>query len=174
MNRIPSNIVLVGMPGSGKSTAGVLLAKLVGKAFTDTDLLIQSRTGMTLQDVVDRKGYLELRRVEEQVLLDLDCRDTVIATGGSAVYSPAAMAHLRDDGVVLFLQVDLQTLKARVRDYDTRGLAKRPDQTIEDLYEERCGLYRTSADITIDCAGFGHEEVCAKIMEALRSFRRAI
>ena len=173
MDRDPYNIVLIGMPGSGKSTAGVLLAKLAGKAFVDTDLLIQSRTGTTLQDIVDRKGYLELRRIEEQVLLDLDCRHTVIATGGSAVYSLAAMEHLRARGVVIFLQVDLPTLKSRVCNYDTRGLAKRPDQTLEDLFAERCVLYRTSADLTIDCAGLGHEEVCAKVMEALRSFRRA-
>jgi shikimate kinase len=173
MDGTRSNVVLIGMPGSGKSTAGVLLAKLAGRAFIDTDLLIQSKTGAALQDIVDRKGYLELRRIEEQVLLDLDCRETVIATGGSAVYSPAAMRHLRAHGVVIFLQVDLQTLKTRVRDYDTRGLAKRPDQTIDDLFAERCILYRSAADITIDCARLGHEEVCARIMEAMRSFPRA-
>jgi shikimate kinase len=137
MSLSPSNIVLIGMPGSGKSTVGVLLAKQTGKAFVDTDLLIQSRTGGTLQDIVNRDGYLELRRIEEQVLLGLDLSDHVIATGGSAVYSEAAMGHLQAGGTVVFLRVSLATLRQRVGDYETRGLAKRPDQTIEDLFAER-------------------------------------
>ena len=164
----PSNIILIGMPGSGKSTVGVLLAKRTGKAFVDTDLLIQTVTGRTLQDIVDRDGYLELRRIEEEVLLDLECNGLVIATGGSAVYSDRAMEHLRKDGTVVFLQVDLEALRARVQDYATRGLAKRPDQTLEDLFTERCALYRKHADVTIDAAGISHEEVCAQIIHALR------
>ncbi len=166
---VPSNIILIGMPGSGKSTVGVLLAKRTGRAFVDTDLLIQTKTGKTLQDIVDRDGYLALRRVEEQVLLGLALRGHVIATGGSAVYSQTAMEHLRTDGVVVFLKVGLGTLKARVKDYETRGLAKRPDQTIEDLFSERSALYREHADITIDCDGLDHEEVRERIEVALRS-----
>jgi shikimate kinase len=163
-----SNIILIGMPGSGKSTVGVLLAKLTGKAFVDTDLLIQAGTGRTLQDIVDRDGYLELRRIEEQVLLDLACRNMVIATGGSAVYSERAMAHLRADGVVVFLKVGLETLKARITDYGTRGLAKRPDQSIEDLFAERCALYHAYADVAIDADGVGHEAVCKRIIAELQ------
>ncbi len=172
MKAVPSNIVLIGMPGSGKSTVGVLLAKQTAKTFVDTDLLIQSETGRTLQDIVDKDGYLELRRIEKQVLLDLDCRNMVIATGGSAVYSQAAMAHLRTDGVVVFLKVGLETLRNRIKDYGTRGLAKRPEQTLEDLFEERCALYSTYADIAIDCDDLGHEAVCERILGALRAFRR--
>jgi shikimate kinase len=166
MHASPSNIVLIGMPGSGKSTVGVLLAKRTGKAFVDTDLLIQMQTGRSLQDIVDRDGYLELRRIEETALLDLSCRDMVIATGGSAVYSDKAMEHLRKDGIVIFLKVGLETLATRVSDYETRGLAKRPDQTIDDLFEERCALYRKYADVTIDAEGIGHEAVCERIIAA--------
>jgi shikimate kinase len=167
MTQTPSNIVLIGMPGSGKSTVGVILAKYLSRNFIDTDVLIQTQQGRTLQDIVDRDGYAALRRIEEQVLLSLDLRGHVIATGGSAVYSEAAMAHLRSHGIVVFLRVDLPALRTRVHDYDTRGLAKRPDQSLEDLFEERGTLYSQFADLTIDCAGLTHEEVCAGIMNKL-------
>ena len=162
-----SNIVLIGMPGSGKSTVGVILAKLLARDFIDTDVLIQSAQKRSLQDIVDRDGYLVLRGIEEDVLLKLDCRNRVIATGGSAVYSPAAMAHLKSHGTVVFLNVDLSTLRARVRDYATRGLAKRPDQTLDDLFAERSALYRKYADVTVDCVGLTHEAVCARIGKEL-------
>jgi shikimate kinase len=166
-----SNIILIGMPGSGKSTVGVILAKLTSRGFIDTDVLIQTREGRTLQDIVDRDGYMVLRRIEEDVLLKLECRDHVIATGGSAVYSSDAMGHLKSNGVTVFLNVGLATLKARVHDYDTRGLAKRPDQSVDDLFAERFALYRQYADITIDCVGLTHEEVCALIMKELEAGR---
>jgi shikimate kinase len=164
---VPSNIVLIGMPGSGKSTIGVILAKLTSRSFTDTDVLIQTAEGRSLQDIVDQEGYLALRAIEEKVLLGLDCRNHVIATGGSAVYSPAAMAHLKKDGVVVFLDVCLNTIKARVRDLTTRGLAKRPDQSIDDLFGERYVLYRKYADVTIDCTDRAHEDACARIIGEL-------
>jgi shikimate kinase len=163
-----SNIVLIGMPGSGKSTVGVMLAKRMVRDFVDTDVLIQTAQKRSLQDIVDRDGYLVLRRIEEEVLLKLDCRNQVIATGGSAVYSPAAMAHLKLHGAVVFLDVDLPTLRARVHDYDTRGLAKRPDQTLDDLFTERSALYRRYADVTVDCIGLTHEAVCARIGKELK------
>lgn len=169
MSSFPSNIVLIGMPGSGKSTVGVLLAKRLGKAFVDTDLLIQTVTGRSLQAIVDQDGHLALRSLEEQVLLDLDCRNMVIATGGSAVYSPQAMEHLKRDGIAVLLQVSLGTLRERVPDYGTRGLAKRRDQTLEDLFAERSALYARYADVTIDADGIGREEVCAGIIRALQA-----
>lgn len=165
----PSNIVLIGMPGSGKSTVGIILAKLTSRSFIDTDVLIQTREVRSLQDIVDHDGYLFLREIEEKTLLGLDLRNHVIATGGSAVYSPAAMRHLKSDGVIIFLDVNLETLKVRVSDYATRGLAKRPDQNVDDLFAERSALYRKYADMTIDCAGVGHEEVCARIIQALKA-----
>ena len=163
MAHTPSNIVLIGMPGSGKSTVGVILAKMASLDFVDTDILIQ-RAGKSLQEIIDADGYLVLRRIEEEVLLKLDCRDHVIATGGSAVYSPAAISHLKEDGVIVFLDVDIETLQSRIRNYETRGLAKRPDQTLEELFAERLALYREYADITISWAGLTQEEVCDAIL----------
>jgi len=164
-----SNIVLVGMPGSGKSTVGVLLSKLTRRGFVDTDVLIQSSTGRALQDIVDEDGYLALRRIEEDVLVGLSPRNHVIATGGSAVYSARAMEHLKAAGVVVFLKVNMDTLLARVKDYETRGLAKRKDQTLADLFAERSALYTKYADITISCDGTGHDAVCSMIVDAIEN-----
>ncbi len=165
---VKSNIVLIGMPGSGKSTVGVILAKLTSRDFIDTDVLIQTREQRALQELVDREGYMALRRIEERILLALLCQDHVIATGGSAVYSHHAMERLRADGVIVFLDADLATLRSRVHDFTTRGLAKRPDQTFADLFEERVALYVKYADITVNCNGLNHEEVCADIIGRLK------
>jgi shikimate kinase len=156
---------MIGMPGSGKSTVGVILAKKASLDFVDTDLLIQRSEERTLQDIVDRDGYAVLRKIEESILLDLCVRNHVIATGGSAVYSDMAMAHLKSDGVVIFLDVDMGTLKSRIPDFSTRGLAKRPEQSFAELFEERFGLYTKYADVTIRCAGLTQEDVCARIIE---------
>ncbi|MGE3550093.1 MAG: shikimate kinase [Geobacter sp.] len=166
MPPIFSNIVLIGMPGAGKSTIGVLLAKQTALGFVDTDLLIQSAAGRSLQAIVDREGYLALRQLEEQVLLGLSVNKHVIATGGSAVYSERAMAHLKTNGLVIYLDVDLATLSARIDNLGTRGLAKRPDQTLADLLHERTALYQRYADLTIPCTGLSHEQVCERIIIA--------
>lgn len=167
MIRTRSNVVLIGMPGSGKSTVGVILARLTSRDFVDTDLLIQTAAGRPLQEIVDHEGYLALRRVEEEVLLGITCRRHVIATGGSAAYSRRAMDHLSSDGVVVFLDADIATLESRVQDFARRGLAKRADQTFADLFAERLPLYREYADITIGCSVLSHEEVCARIIDEL-------
>lgn len=168
-----SNIVLIGMPGSGKSTVGVLLAKQLSLGFIDTDLLIQSREGRPLQQIVDSDGYLALRRIEEEVLLALHCCNHVIATGGSAAYSIAAMRHLKAGGTVVFLHADIPTLERRVLDFSSRGLAKRPDQSLDDLFSERLSLYRQYADITIDSRNLSHEEVCRMIVTAVAAAKKA-
>ena len=168
MLRNPSNIVLIGMPGSGKSTIGVILAKLTRRDFIDTDVLIQTSLGRTLQDVVDTQGHMALREVEERILLKLDCLNHVIATGGSAVYSHAAMTHLKSTGIAVFLNVTLPVLEARIHDYETRGLAKRPDQSFDDLFEERSSLYKKYADVTIECKNFTQEQVCEQIVYAIK------
>jgi shikimate kinase len=167
MLKYPSNIVLIGMPGSGKSTVGIILAKLTSRDFVDTDLLIQTSQGRTLQDIVDTEGYMALREIEEHILLKLDCFNHVIATGGSAVYSHAAMIHLKSKAIVVFLNVEVPVLKSRIRDFATRGLAKRPDQSFDDLFEERFTLYTKYADVTIECKDFTQEEVCEKIIYSI-------
>ncbi len=168
MNTRPTNIVLIGMPGSGKSTVGIILAKLTSKSFVDTDVLIQISEGRSLQAIVDNDGHMVLRAIEERVLLTLECQNHVISTGGSAAYSEPAMQHLKGDGIVVFLHADLDTLRGRIRNFDTRGLAKRPDQTFEDLFQERLSLYSRYADITIETIGYSQEEVCSHIIEAVK------
>ncbi len=160
-----SNLILIGMPGAGKSTVGVILAKQTSRDYVDTDVLIQTSQGRTLQEIVDQDGYAGLRRIEEEILLGLSVRNHVIATGGSAVYSDPAMDYLKSCGVAIFLDVDLITLESRVHDFGTRGLAKRSGQSFADLFEERFTLYRKYADITIKCAGLSQEGVCGRIIE---------
>ena len=163
MNQPKSNIVLIGMPGSGKSTVGIVLAKLCLRDFLDTDVLIQSREGTKLQDIIDSRGHSALRKIEEQVILSLSLKNHVIATGGSAIYSDSAMVHLKQNGWIVFLDVSLEILEARIGDYSARGIAKRPDQTIMDLFEERGKLYRKYADYTIQCDHLSQDEVSAAI-----------
>lgn len=167
MIKEPSNIVLIGMPGSGKSTVGILLAKLTSRDFVDTDVLIQTSQGRTLQDIVDTEGYMTLREIEERIILKTNCVNHVVATGGSAVYSHVAMTHLKSNGVIVFLNVELPVLESRIHNFATRGLAKRPDQSIKDLFEERFVLYTKYADITIECKNFIQEEVCEKIISLI-------
>ena len=167
-----SNLVLIGMPGSGKSTVGVLLAKRTARDFVDTDLLIQASQKRKLQAIVDADGYTALRDIEESVLLALHVQNHVVATGGSAVYSDRAMSHLKADGLAIFIDVSLALLESRIDDYSTRGLAKRPDQSLAELFEERFGLYNRYADITIQCtAGMNQEDVCARIIAETKKFK---
>ncbi|WP_136806161.1 shikimate kinase [Desulfosediminicola flagellatus] len=162
-----SNIVLIGMPGSGKSTIGIILAKLTAKNFIDTDVLIQLEENRTLQDIVDTDGHMELRKIEERVLLGVNHRDHIIATGGSAAYSDKAMRHLQKNGLIIFLNADLTCLRSRIRNYDTRGLAKRPDQSFQDLFDERFELYNRYSDISVDCSKRTQEEVCEEIVRTI-------
>jgi shikimate kinase len=162
------NIILIGMPGAGKSTIGVILAKYLSKKFIDTDLLIQTRFAMTLQDIVDKHGYLKLRQIEEDEILRMNVQDSVIATGGSAVYSETAMRHLKKNGTIIYLKNDCRELLGRIRDFGTRGLAKKEDQTFDELCKEREPLYMKYSDMTIDCRNKGHEEIAAEMISALK------
>lgn len=147
---VANNIVLVGMPGAGKSTIGRLLAEKCQKEFLDSDTLIEQKTGEALQHSVDRLGYMALREIESEVLADLFLDNCVLATGGSAVYGEHAMQSLKSQAVVVYLACDLEELRKRVDNFATRGLAKPATQTLEQLYDEREVLYRRYADATVD------------------------
>lgn len=163
-----SNVTLVGMPGAGKSTTGVILAKLLSLGFMDTDLLIQINRKSSLQDIVDKKGHLYLRKVEEKEILKINLEKCVIATGGSAVYSKKAMEHLSSISTVVFLKVSLDVLKNRINNYNQRGLAKAKDQSFEDLFLERQPLYEKYAEIEIDCNSISQERAAELIVERLK------
>ena len=164
-------VVLIGMPGAGKSTVGVLVAKHLGLGFVDTDILIQERTGRRLQQILDEDGYRELRRLEEEAILALDVRGAVIATGGSAVYSERAMSHLGGLGRVVYLEAGCDLLAARIDDYELRGIANPGGQSFEDIYRERTPLYERSADAVVAVGGLTHEEVARAVMAALGESR---
>lgn len=164
-------IVLIGMPGAGKSTLGIMLAKETGFDFIDTDVSIQVHTGETLQEIIDRSDHLNLRNIEEQVLLQTDCHDKVIATGGSVVYSDAGMEHLKKEGVIVFLDTPLDELRRRVHNYETRGIAKAPGQTMEELFAERQALYEKYAEVTIDCAERDQVSTLEEILVQLKAYQ---
>lgn len=168
MTAAHKSIVLIGMPGAGKSTIGILLAKELGLDFIDTDISIQVRWGKTLQQITDESGYMVLRDYEEQVLLSENIDHKVVATGGSAVYSDAGMARLKASAKVIFLDVSLPALQQRVTNFDTRGIARRPEQSFEDLFAERSLLYQRYADIRIDCSNLGVNEALQAVLETLR------
>ncbi len=159
-----NSIVLIGMPGAGKSTLGVMLAKEAALDFVDTDVLIQVREGKTLQDILDATDYINLRAIEEETLLSVDLSHHVIATGGSAVYSDKGMKHLKTLGPIVFLNCSLAELRRRIHNYESRGIARRPDQSFEALFEERDLLYRRYADHVIECDGKNQETILAEIL----------
>ena len=145
------NITLTGMPGSGKSTVGVLLAKALGRNFVDVDLVIQEREGALLQEILDSRGTAAFLDVEEQAVLSLDCRRTVIAPGGSALCRERAALHLRALGPVVYLNVPLEELYRRIQNMSQRGIAMEPGQTLADVLAYRDPLYRKYADLVVDC-----------------------
>ncbi len=162
------NITLIGMPGSGKSTVGVLLAKTLGYRFLDADLLIQQREGALLQDILDQRGVEGFLDVEEDVIRSLDCTGTVIAPGGSAVCREGAARRLKELGLVVYLHVPLAELERRISNITTRGIAMAPGQTLADVYAIREPLYRKYADLTVDVTGQNTlEETVAAVLEQL-------
>ena len=161
------NIILIGMPSSGKSTAGVLLAKAIGYGFIDTDLLIQKEEKALLCDIIAKQGAEGFLRVEERVNAALWAEHCVVATGGSAVYSERAMRHLKGMGTVVYLRLSLQEVQRRLNNLFRRGVVMREGETLADLYAERVPLYEAYADVTVDCDGHAVEETVAAIARAL-------
>jgi len=161
------NIVLIGMPGAGKSTVGVVLAKTIGMQFIDTDILIQERTGKMLQKILDTDGPDAFKRIEEETILSLHPGRAVVATGGSVVCSEAAMAHLKSGGVVVYLKVSYEEMERRLKNITTRGIVLLPGQSLREMYDERVPLYEKYADLTIACSGTDLESVVGNVIEAL-------
>jgi shikimate kinase len=159
-----NDIILIGMPGAGKSTIGVLLAKALGKSFIDTDLILQKKTGCLLQEIIDNEGVNAFLNYEQQVLLQLNKDDAVIATGGSAVYSGIAMTKLKENGIFVYLYLSFEEMEHRLQNIASRGIALGPGKSLKDLYEERTPLYKNYADVTIDGTGKGIEQVIEAIL----------
>ena len=159
------------MPAAGKSTIGVVLAKRLGLAFLDTDVAIQTAEHRSLQDIIDRDGIDAFRALEERYVLTLEPRATVIATGGSVVYSEPAVHHLRRLGIVVHLDAGLDELRARLNDLSGRGLVRRPGQSLTDLHAERLPLYRAAADITVVCDGLSPAAIVERVAAALDTVR---
>lgn len=159
------NIVLIGMPGCGKSTVGVLLAKSMLRDFVDTDLIIQNKYKKSLCDIINNEGLVAFKEKENTVLRDLEADNSVIATGGSAVYCPEGMENLKRNGKIIYLRLSPDTIKSRIKNITTRGIAMAPDCTIDDLYKERSVLYEKYADVIIDAERLSAEETVNKIVE---------
>lgn len=163
-----NNIVLIGMPGAGKSTVGVLLAKTLGYAFLDTDLVIQEREGRLLQDLVDELGVEAFLDREAAAIGSVDCDRTVIATGGSVVCRDRAMEHLRTLGRIVYLQLPLEELERRLHNISTRGIAMAPGETLAHIYDYRSPLYRKYADLTVEVDRQTLEETVEQVLRALK------
>lgn len=161
------NIVLIGMPGAGKSTAGVILAKVNGYQFIDSDLLIQKRENKLLHEIIATKGLDAFIEIENQVNASIDAQDSVIATGGSVIYGIEAMKHLREIGTVIYIKLSYETLAKRLGNIKQRGVVLKKGQDLKGLYEERCPLYEKYCHYSIDAEGLDAEGLVEAINNLL-------
>lgn len=157
------NVVLIGMPGAGKSTVGVVAAKMLGFRFIDSDLVIQDRYGKLLHELIEEYGTEGFWKLENEVNASLDTEYAVIATGGSVCYEPEAMEHLRQEGVVVYLRLSCEALTERLGDLNARGVTLKPGQDLRGLYEERIPLYEKYAHVTVDCEGKQLREIASEV-----------
>ena len=161
------NIILIGMPGSGKSTVGVVLAKALGLRFLDVDLLIQEREGALLQQLIDSRGVERFLDLERDAICSLDCRGTVAAPGGSCVCREESIAHMRSLGTVVYLELSLEDVTKRIHNLSSRGIALSPGQTLADVYRYRAPLYEKCAHITVPIRGQSLAETVEAVKKAL-------
>ena len=169
-----SNIVLIGMPGCGKSTVGVVLAKHMGYRFVDSDLLIQERENRLLSEIIAEEGLERFNSIEEEINSAIVSDRTIIATGGSVIYGPKAMEHLRRIGTVVYLKLSYEEVEDRLGDLTERGVSVKEDQTLRDLYEERVPLYEKYAHVVIDNEHKPIRQTVVEIKEAVREFERGL
>ncbi len=160
-------IVFIGMPGAGKSTMARHLASRLGRNMVDTDQLVMAQQGLSLQEIVDREGFARLREIEAAVIQATDFSGAVVATGGSAVYSAAAMTHLRGFGPLVWLDCPLEALSARLGNFASRGIAGPPGLGLADVYAERLPLYQRWADLVVDARGLDEQALTAAVLAAL-------
>lgn len=163
-----SNIILIGMPASGKSTLGVVLAKTLGMSFIDTDLIIQSNQGKLLQNIIDDDGLETFLKIEQQTIIDLYCENTVVATGGSAVLGKDAMEHLKSLGKIIYLCVECDMLEKRLEDIATRGIACKKGESICEIFKVRKPFYEEYADITVQTTGNSVEKTVEQILDNIK------
>lgn len=161
------NVIFIGMPAVGKSTVGVVVAKRLGYEFVDTDLLIQKQEGRLLREIIEQEGIDGFLKIENQVNREVDAEHAVISPGGSVVYCEEAMHHLKENGLVVYLQASFQILSKRLKNAKKRGVTLRDGQTLRDLYDERVKLFEKYADITISEDGLDMGETIEKVLEAL-------
>lgn len=164
-----NNVTLIGMPGSGKSTIGVILAKALGYQFLDTDLVIQKQEKRNLSQIIAQEGPERFKEIENRVNASVDVTETVIAPGGSVIYCEEAMKHLRSIGKVVYLKISLESLSKRLGNLRGRGVLLKEGQTLKDLYEERVPLYEKYADIVVDEEGKDLEESLAAVLEIINT-----
>lgn len=162
-----NNLILIGMPGAGKSTVGVVLAKSMGYHFLDSDLVIQEREGKLLHELISENGTKGFLEIEERINASIEAENTVIATGGSAIYGQKAMEHFQKTGKIIYLSLPYEELKERLGDLNERGVALQPGQTLRELFEERKPLYEQYGEIRIDCSGKQIREIVAEIGQKL-------
>ncbi len=168
MESVKNNITLIGMPASGKSTVGVILAKILGLSFVDTDLVIQQREGALLCDIISERGLEGFLKAEESAVLSISPSNTVIATGGSVVYSEAGMEYLKSLGKVVYLKVEKEDLFKRLHNIKQRGVVLSPGETLDEMYATRSVLYEKYADIVIDETNASVEETVEMIRELMK------
>ncbi|WP_330404397.1 shikimate kinase [Vallitalea okinawensis] len=162
-----NNVILIGMPGAGKSTLGVLLAKALGYSFIDTDLILQHREGQLLQEIIELKGLEVFKAIENKMLTELDLEKHVIATGGSVVYCEEGMRHLKSQGLLIYIELSYETVEKRLHNIKTRGIAMDKTQSLHDIYIERCSLYKAYADMVVNCDGTDIETSVSKLLNIL-------
>lgn len=164
-----NNIILIGMPGAGKSTLGVLLAKALSYDFLDTDIVIQNKCKKKLYEIINEKGIEEFLAIEDDILSKISVENTVIATGGSAIFGENAMANLKKDSVVVYIELSSEEIKRRINNITTRGIVMKPGKTIDDIYEERLPYYKKYADITVNADATTIEQAVCNIMQKLEN-----